>query len=111
MNIDPIRPVIKVLTNRYSWLAVGMAFGHFGLGALSPEWKALVDLGTTAAVALLALFPEKGQLGHRQEEQDVDQSDRPDADPDKRLHDVGLPSSRKASRDEDPTPPPWIGNQ
>lgn len=104
MNIDALRPVLRVLTNRYSWLAIGMAFGHFGLGALSPEWKALVDLGTAGAVALLALFPEKGQLGRAEKgarNDDANSVDSDVADPAERLRDnaVGMSTERQAGSD------------
>ena len=110
MDIGPIRPVIKVLTNRYSWLAIGMAFGHFGLGALSPEWTALVDLGTVAATALLAIFPEKGQWKQaKQEESAHDQSNNPGADAADRVRSVALPADSQAGSDVDN--PRWFDNQ
>lgn len=61
MNLKPFAPIFSVLTNKFSWAAIGLLVGYFGLSSTSPEWSALVDIGVAVASVLLALTKEKGQ--------------------------------------------------
>ncbi len=61
MNLKSFKPIFSVLTNRYSWAAIGVFVGYFGLSGTSEEWKAVVDLGVAVATALLLLTKEKDQ--------------------------------------------------
>lgn len=61
MNFKVFKPIFSVLTNRYSWAAIGVFVGYFGLSGTSEEWRAVVDLGVAVATVLLLLTKEKDQ--------------------------------------------------
>lgn len=70
MNLKSFKPIISVLTNRYSWAAVGLMSGYFGFNSSSEEWSAVVDLGVAGATVLLLLLKEKGQV-YREKSEDT----------------------------------------